>query len=155
MLTFDDGYSTFYDQAWPVLKEFNQKATLFVISGLVGNQAYLNWEQIIFLDSQGIEIGGHTRTHPLLPTLKSVNAAAEINQDKQDIQARLGHSITSFCYPTGKYNSQVVQQVQAAGYAAAVTMVQRKAASTDNLLLLPRRGVYQNDPLIRFATLLQ
>ena len=155
VLTFDDGYSTFYDHAWPILKEFNQTATLFVISGLVGNQAYMNWEQIIFLDSQGIEIGGHTRSHPLLPTLKAVNAAAEIHQDKEDIQARLGHRITSFCYPTGKYNSQVVQQVQAVGYAAAVTMVQRKASSTDNLLLLPRWGVYQNEPLIRFTTLLQ
>lgn len=155
VLTFDDGYSTFYANAWPVLKEFNQTATLFVISSLVGNPEYVTWEQIRFLNSQGIEIGGHTRTHPLLPTLTTQTAISEIKGGKQDIEAQLGRNISSFCYPTGKYNSQIVQQVKAAGYTAAVTMVQSKAVSTDNILLLPRWGVYQTDRLDHFTTLIQ
>ncbi|MCX5779301.1 MAG: polysaccharide deacetylase family protein [Firmicutes bacterium] len=155
VLTFDDGYSTFYTNAWPILKELNQTATLFVISGLVGNPEYVTWDQIRFLISQGIEIGGHTRTHPLLPTLTTQAAIAEISGSKQDIEAQLGQSISSFCYPTGKYNSQIVEQVKMAGYTSAVTMVQRKASSDDNLLLLPRWGVYQNDSRDHFVTLIQ
>jgi peptidoglycan/xylan/chitin deacetylase (PgdA/CDA1 family) len=155
VLTFDDGYSTFYANAWPILKEFNQTATLFVISSLVGNPEYVTWDQIRFMSSQGIEIGGHTRTHPLLPTLTTQAAIAEINGGKQDIEAQLGQNISSFCYPTGKYNNQIVEQVELAGYTSAVTMVQRQASSADSLLLLPRWGVYQNDSRDHFATLIR
>ncbi len=155
VLTFDDGYLTFYSHAWPVLKEFDQQATIFVISKLVGNPDYLSWEQIRFLASNGIEVGGHTRTHPLLPTLNAAQSDAEITGGKQDIEAQLGKSITTFCYPTGKYNAQIVKQVKAAGYVTAVTMEQRKGSSTDNLLLMPRLGVYKDDPLNRFIAVIK
>jgi peptidoglycan/xylan/chitin deacetylase (PgdA/CDA1 family) len=156
VLTFDDGYSTFYDNAWPVLKEFGQTAAIFIISGKVGQPDYMNWDQIRYLASQGVEIGGHTRSHPLLSTLTAANAITEIEGCKLDIEAQLGKVITSFCYPSGDYNSQVLQQVKTAGYTAAVTMLhQRKAASTDNLLLLPRWGVYQNNSLDQFIALIR
>lgn len=155
VLSFDDGYLTFYSHAWPVLKEFEQVATIFIISNLVGTPEYLTWQQIKFLDSNGIEIGGHTRTHPLLPTLTTLNSNVEIVQGKKDIDAQLGKSIKTFCYPTGKYNSQVIQQVNGAGYVAGVTMVQRKASSNDQLLLLPRLGVYKDDPLERFIEVIK
>jgi len=155
VLTFDDGYLTFYSHAWPVLKEFNQQATIFVISKMVGTPEYLTWDQIRFLASNGIEVGGHTRTHPLLPTLSNANSNAEIAGGKQDIEAQLGQGITTFCYPTGRFNTVILQQVKTAGYFAAVTMEQRKATSTDNLLLLPRWGVYKNDSLERFKEVIK
>lgn len=151
VLSFDDGYLTFYSYAWPILKEFDQQATIFIISKLVGTPDYLTWEQIRFLASNGIEVGGHTRTHPLLPTLSAAQSDAEITGGKQDIEAQLGKKINTFCYPTGKYNAQIVKQVKDAGYVAAVTMEQRKSFSTDNLLLMPRLGVYKDDPLDRFT----
>jgi len=155
VLTFDDGYNTFYSNAWPVLKEFNQQASVFIISGLVGKPGYMNWEEINLLAVNNIEIGGHTITHPLLPTLSLSKSSEEIIGAKQAIDARLGESTTTFCYPTGKYNSQVVGQVKTAGYRAAVTMVQRRASSSDDLLLLPRLGVYKDDPLDRFVALVK
>jgi len=155
VLTFDDGYLTFYTHAWPVLKEFNQQATIFVISKLVGTPEYLTWEQISFLAANGIEVGGHTRTHPLLPTLSVSNSNLEIAGGKQDIEAQVGKIITTFCYPTGKYNTQIIQQVKGAGYVAGVTMEQRKASSTENLFLLPRWGVYKGDSLERFKTVIK
>lgn len=155
VLTFDDGYDTFYNQAWPILEEFHQTATVFVITDLVGSPEYMNWEQIKHLASQGVEIGGHTCSHPLLPDLPDSGVQTEIMQGKKEIEAHIGVVITSFCYPTGKYNDQVVQTVKQAGFTEAVTMVQREASSADNLLLLPRWGVYKNDPLERFARLVQ
>jgi Predicted xylanase/chitin deacetylase len=155
VLTFDDGYDTFYTNAWPILQEFNQQATIFIISGLVGKPGYMSWEQIKVLADSNIEIGGHTKTHPLLPTLTAAQSADEISEAKQEMEARLGLKTTMFCYPTGKYNQQIEQQVQTAGYDAAVTMVQRRATSNDDLLLLPRWGIYKDDPLTRFAALVQ
>lgn len=155
VLTFDDGYDTFYQHAWPILQEFNQTATVFVISGLVGNPGYMNWDQIKFLSLQGIEIGGHTLTHPLLPDMSAPSAQKEIEQDKTNIEAQLGQAISSFCYPTGRYNGQIQRMLVEAGYEHAVTMVQREATSQDRLLLLPRWGVYQGDSLARFEKLVK
>ena len=155
VLTFDDGYDTFYSNAWPVLQEFNQQASVFIISGLVGQPGYMSWEQIDALAESNIEVGGHTRTHPLLPTLTPSNSLEEIVGAKQDIETRLGEKTFTFCYPTGEYNAQVVAQVKTAGYSAAVTMVQRRASSTDDLLLLPRLGVYKDDPLDRFIGIIK
>jgi len=155
VLTFDDGYDTFYRYAWPILQEFGQTATVFVISGLVGNPDYMNWEQIKFLALQGIEIGGHTLTHPLLPNIDPASAQKEIEQDKKNIEAELGQEISSFCYPTGRYDAQILIMLEESGYGHAVTMVQKEASSEDNLLLLPRWGVYQGDSLTRFEILLK
>jgi peptidoglycan/xylan/chitin deacetylase (PgdA/CDA1 family) len=156
VLTFDDGYSTFYDYAWPILEEFDQQATIFIISKLADTPEYLNWEQIRYLASNGIEIGGHTRTHPLLTTLSTSDSNIEIAQGKQEIESRLGKSIATFCYPTGNYNSQVVNQIKNAGYVAAVTMTQqRKASYSDDLFLLPRLGVYKDDSLERFIEIIK
>lgn len=155
VLTFDDGYDTFQEHAWPILQEFNQTATVFVISGLVGKPGYMNWEQIKLLALQGIEIGGHTLTHPLLPSIPASSAQKEIEQDKKNIEAQLGQGISSFCYPTGRYDGQTLRILEEAGYACAVTMVQKEASSQDNLLLLPRWGVYQEDSLARFEKLVK
>lgn len=155
VLTFDDGYDTFYTNAWPVLREFNQRASLFIISDLVGQPGYMSWEQINTLASNGVEIGGHTRTHPFLTNLDSSQAGMEIMGGKQDIESKLGLKITMFCYPTGKYNPEVIKEVTTAGYNAAVTMVQGRASSTDNVLLLPRLGVYKDDPLDRFTEIVK
>jgi peptidoglycan/xylan/chitin deacetylase (PgdA/CDA1 family) len=155
VLTFDDGYLTFYSYAWPILKEFNQQATIFIIGKMVEKSDYLTWEQIKLLAANGIEIGGHTKTHPLLPTLDAAASREELIGGKQDIETQLGQNITTFCYPTGRYNDKVIQQVKEAGYIAAVTMVQRKAASTDNLLLMPRLGVYKDDSLDRFISVIK
>lgn len=154
VLTFDDGYDSFYANAWPILQEFNQQATIFIISGLVGKPGYMSWEQIKVLADNNIEIGGHTKTHPLLPELTASQAADEILGAKSDMESRLDLNTTMFCYPTGKYNQQIVEQVKAAGYEAAVTMVQRRASSKDDILLLPRWGVYKGDTLDRFAKLM-
>ncbi len=155
VLTFDDGYDTFYTNAWPILQEFNQQATIFIISELVGKPGYMSWEQIKVLADNNIEIGGHTKTHPLLPTLTPAQSAEEISGAKQAMDTRLGLTTTMFCYPTGQYNREIEQQVKTAGYKAAVTMVQRRASSKDDLLLLPRWGIYKGDSLEQFVVLVK
>jgi peptidoglycan/xylan/chitin deacetylase (PgdA/CDA1 family) len=155
VLTFDDGYYTFYSNAWPVLQEYEQSASVFIISDLVGKPGYMTWAEIKDLSAAGLEVGGHTMTHPLLPTLSPEKSNEEIVGAKQAIETQLGENTSSFCYPTGKYDARAVEQVQTAGYTAAVTMVQRQASSSDDMLLLPRWGVYKGDPLERFIGLIK
>lgn len=151
VLTFDDGYKSFYNTVWPVLKEFNQTATLYVISGLVGNDRYVSWEQVKILADNGMEIGGHTRTHPLLARINPDLLDQEISGDKREIEAHIGRIITSFCYPTGSYNRQVIAKVKEAGYQTATTMESGKASSKNDPFLLPRWGVFKQESLSVFV----
>lgn len=151
VLTFDDGYKSFYNVVWPVLKEFNQTATLYVISGLVGNDRYVTWEQVKILADNGIEIGGHTRTHPLLARIDPGLLDEEISGGKKEIEAHIERPITSFCYPTGSYNRQVIAKVKEAGYETATTMESGKASSKNDPFLLPRWGVFKQESLSVFV----
>jgi peptidoglycan/xylan/chitin deacetylase (PgdA/CDA1 family) len=72
--------------------------------------------------SEVSEIGGHTLTHPRLPTLSPDEARREIVEGKLDLEQSLGHAVTSFCYPYGAYSKEHPALVQAAGYTVARTV---------------------------------
>jgi peptidoglycan/xylan/chitin deacetylase (PgdA/CDA1 family) len=70
-----------------------------------------------------IEIGGHTRTHPLLSTLSLAEQQHEIAGGKAELEAMLGHPLRCFAYPYGSpatdFDASSVRMVREAGYAAA------------------------------------
>jgi peptidoglycan/xylan/chitin deacetylase (PgdA/CDA1 family) len=138
VITFDDGYVSFYNRAWPILKEYGFPATVYVITNFVVIPNYMSWDQITSVQKAGIEIGSHTLSHPSLITLDPNQMAKEIRGSKEILESTLGVPIQSFCYPGGDYNQQVVQIVKEAGYTSAVTIIPRLAAASDNQYLLPR-----------------
>ncbi|MEN6461759.1 MAG: polysaccharide deacetylase family protein [Syntrophomonas sp.] len=155
VLTFDDGCASFYHDALPVLDEMHQTATFFIISDLVDAPGYVTWEQVEKLSNLGIEIGGHTKTHPLLAQIDPLFLDSEIAGNKKDIEAKTALKITSFCYPSGSYSPQVVAKVKEAGYTAAVTMEPGMASSENDPFLLPRWGVLNKEPLRIFINHIQ
>lgn len=139
VITFDDGYVSFYNRVWPILKEFGFPATVYVCTDFADtNSNYLNWQQIIALHQAGIEIASHTATHPSLVNCSPGQLSKEIQGSKAMLESKLGVPVKSFCYPTGASNSQVVQLTKEAGYTSAVTVVARQAAAKDDPYLLPR-----------------
>ena len=121
ILTFDDGYENFYKNAFPELQKRNMKAVSFVIVNSIGNSDYMNKEELIDLESHGIEIGSHTLSHPDLTKITASKAKNEIENSKQTLENILNKKIISFCYPSGKYNSDVEMMVKEAGYKYATT----------------------------------
>lgn len=119
-LTFDDGYEDFYTTAYPILKKHGWKATLYIITGMIGGD-YMTWDQISELQKDGFEIGAHSVTHPALSSLSEARQHSEIFESKKTLEQQLGIQIHSFCYPSGKYNQTTIQLVQAAGYTDATT----------------------------------
>lgn len=137
-ITFDDGYLSFYTEAWPILQECGFTATVYVCSSFVGRRMYLSWDQLKELQAGGIEIGSHTQTHPSLKTAGYDKASAEIQVSKQIIEQNLGLPVLSFCYPSGAYNENTLQIIKDAGYTSAVTVAFGYATPQDNRYLLPR-----------------
>lgn len=134
IITFDDGYQDNYKFAYPILKARKLRATIFLVSGLIGQtnawdtkdhrhpvNRLLNWSQIKEMDRNGIEFGAHTVTHPNLTRIPPAQAASEIRLCKQTLEKELGHPIYTFAYPYGHFNNTIKNETAKAGFKAAVT----------------------------------
>ncbi len=119
-LGFDDGYSSQYDAARPMLAAHGMHATFFIISGSVGESGYMTWSQLDGLAADGNEIGGHTLDHPDLTTLSSTEARRQICDDRTQLQAH-GFQVTDFAYPYGAFNAAVEKLARDCGYSSART----------------------------------
>lgn len=138
-LTFDDGYEDFYTQAFPLLKKYNSKATLYVIINRLDTKGYLTRSQVKELASSGlVEIGSHTFNHPDLRKLKSKDAKFEIEASKRILEQISGKPVLTFAYPFGYYEPEFFTTVSASHYLAAVSVKPGIKEGKDNLWLLRR-----------------
>ena len=152
-LTFDDGYEDAYSTVLPLLQQFGFTATFYVISGRVGQIGYMSWEQLGALRDAGMEIGAHSIAHLNLTDLDLGMVANEVTQSKHAIEQALGITVTSFCYPAGRYNAAIEEQVRAAGYTNATTT--RWDADWSDVLALPRRRISGDVDAASFAWIVQ
>lgn len=139
ILTFDDGYADFYTQAWPLLKKYNLKATIYISTGFLNDekQRYLTWTQLKELDqSPLITVGNHTINH--INVAQSKNASQEITKSKSQLESYLGHEINTFAYPGGTFNEQAATMVESAGFTTAFTTVEGRDHRLSESLTLPR-----------------
>jgi peptidoglycan/xylan/chitin deacetylase (PgdA/CDA1 family) len=121
ILTFDDGYADFYTTALPILRSHGFVGVSYVVSGFVGWPGYMTSAQIREADRSGMEIGSHTVTHPNLAILPAAAVWSQLTQSKGFLEQVVGHPVTSFCYPSGKYTPAVASAVAAAGFHDATT----------------------------------
>ncbi|BEP01417.1 polysaccharide deacetylase family protein [Fusobacterium nucleatum] len=115
ILTFDDGYKDNYDLAFPILKEFNFKATIFLMGSLTYNEwdvkaggerkfSLMSVEMIKEMQDYGIEFGAHTFNHPKINTLSNEEIEHQIVDVKKPLEEKIGKEIITFAYPYGILN---------------------------------------------------
>ena len=112
------------------------------LGSVAGNALMMTTSQIKALHGAGMDIGGHTRNHPILARLDDRQARAEIADDKAALEAIIGQPISLFAYPNGKperdYRRVHVDMVKAAGYEAAMSTSVGAAQAGADLFQLPR-----------------
>lgn len=139
LLTFDDGYEDFYQTVYPVLRSDHLRATLFVVTGFVGEPdgRYVTWDQIKAMSDSGIvTIGAHTQTH--VDLTKARDAQAQIEGSRQILESRTGQPLIAFAYPSGREDTQVVRLVQQAGFELAFTTQPGRTLLLSHQFVLPR-----------------
>lgn len=147
-LTFDDGWESFYTNAFPVLQQYGFSATVFIITGYVGKSSrwdyhkkkHLNWMQICKLAEQGVEFACHSASHLDLRRLDKKRLEYEIEYSKKTIEDNIGQPVKYFSYPFGRYNKNVIEAVKKAGYENAFSL---RDGNED--FAIPRTGVYLYD----------
>ncbi|GAA0728744.1 polysaccharide deacetylase family protein [Clostridium malenominatum] len=139
VITFDDGYKDNYTNAYPILKEFNFKAVVFVITNNMNNHKnFITSEQALELDNNGIEIQSHTVNHERLSTLDYNSQLKTLKESKRFLENLLHREVSYIAYPYGAFNNSTIKAAEEAGYKMAFTTAGTWSDKSDGLYTLDR-----------------
>jgi peptidoglycan/xylan/chitin deacetylase (PgdA/CDA1 family) len=170
-VTFDDGYRSVIERAFPILERFDVPGTVFVPSIYAGTPeppfwqgrdhdqwcdgpynselVGLSWHDLRQLIAAGWEVGSHTRSHPHLTELGDEALQEELLGSRQECERGTGNACLSLSYPYGELDERVIQVASEAGYRSGATLP-RRFPRTPTALEWPRVGIYRPDGWLRF-----
>ncbi|WP_105114791.1 polysaccharide deacetylase family protein [Streptococcus suis] len=139
-LTFDDSLWDFYSHAYPLLKQYQMKATNNVITGFTEYEqaGHLTIEQIKEMQAAGLSFQGHTVNHPDLEYSTIETQTEELTTSKAYLDSQLQQNTIAIAYPGGRYSADTVALTEQAGYKLGVTTNNGLASASDGLLTLNR-----------------
>ena len=130
IVTFDDGYLDFAENAWPILKRLKLGATVFVVPSLLGRTnawdpdepqtPLLDPGAIRDLQREGVEFGGHGFTHVALARVSPNEAREELVRCHGALVGLLDRPPEVFAYPYSNQSAKVRQLTREAGFKCAV-----------------------------------
>ncbi len=119
LITFDDGYENNYTNAYPILKKYEFKATIFLVADFIDKPKFLKLEEIRKMRDI-IDFQSHTMTHRHLAALDPAKIEFELSESKKRLEYLLGKKIDIIAYPYGSYDSSVLD-IAKKYYAYGVT----------------------------------
>ncbi len=140
VITFDDGWKSQYEVAWPIMKKLNYPLTLFIYTegvrgGKFGGGEAITWEQLAEMRDAGVDIEAHTATHQDLKKPYDKVMKKHLNPQEYDqwldfeiaapkalLEQRLGIKVNCFAVPFGNWNPQVKEKSMKSGYEAMFTV---------------------------------
>ena len=162
-ITFDDGFRDNYTNAFPVMKQLQITATLFIVTSCIGQlsvkalahgetaRPHLSREEILEMSSHGIEMGSHTVNHRLLHELSHDDIKFEVEEAKQEIENLVQQPCKSFAYPAGFFTAEAQRIIEEAGHAVAFSTTYGPSDRFD-LYALNRLEILRRDRfLFQFA----
>ena len=105
LLTIDDGFSSFYNNAWPYLKEKKIPFILFVSTETVGKHGYMSWDEIKEIEKEDFAfLGNHSHSHEYLIDYNFINFKKDIDRSINIFKKNIGYNPIFFSYPFGEYS---------------------------------------------------
>lgn len=155
IITFDDGYVDNYQYAYPILKEFNLKATVFAIPNTIDkNKNYMTLTQLKELQANGIDIESHTFDHEKLTTLSYEKQLTTFKNSKKTLENILDKKVNYITYPYAKYNNDTIKAAMNSGYVMGFILGGKVARKNDGIYTLHRISVSPNDNIDEFISIL-
>ncbi len=156
-ITFDDALKNVYNNAVPVLREFNAPATIFAVADYLNDGSishknrYMDMTQLhTLVEDDLFTLGNHTKSHPHLERLAKESAIErEVVQAKADLEDQLGTDIERFSYPYGSYTDHVANVVSNT-HRLATTTESRLLGESPDRAQIPRIDAKHNFHLVRW-----
>jgi len=162
-VTFDDGCTDNYTNAFPVLRELGIRATMFVVPSCIGEtndktlpvgeppRAHFTREQMLEMSKFGIEFGSHSMNHRFLHQIPLEEARCEIESAKNYLEDLLQKPCKTFAYPAGYHTPEVQRVIEDAGHICAFSTVYGPKDRLD-LFAVNRMEIFRRDRfLCQFA----
>lgn len=156
-LTFDDAYLNNYTLAFPLLKEYGYKCTIFSLGDEHARDNFwdvaqgepseplMQTEHKLEMQAHGIEFGSHGMRHAHLPQLSAQQLTWEVVHSKQELERQLGTDVVAFAYPYGELDDAVKEAVRRAGYKFAVAIDRGGLHLEDDPLDIFRAYIFPQD----------
>ena len=151
IMTFDDGYKDLISNCLPLLKKYNFKATCFLVSDKIGKindwdkenkniktKKIMDESDIRIWIKNGMKIGSHSKNHKILTKIDQNELTKEISSSKIELEKLIGEEVVSFCYPYGKFNLDVINEVKKNYRYALTTLRSRYDPNKHDKYLMPR-----------------
>ena len=139
LLTIDDGFSSFYKNAWPILKERKIPFILFVNTREVGSYNYMSWEEIKDISKEDfVEIGNHSHSHEYLVDEDDMIIKEDIQKSINIFNKKLGKNSNFFSYPFGEYSVSFKNIIKSLGFKYAFGQHSGVIDETKDFYELPR-----------------
>jgi peptidoglycan/xylan/chitin deacetylase (PgdA/CDA1 family) len=173
VVTFDDGWKSQYEVAWPIMKKYGYPFTMFIYTegvrgGALGGGEAITWEQLADMRDNGVDIEAHSATHQDLREGHNVMLVSagkrtrtkltgpqyeqwmqnEVVGAKQLLEQRLGIKVNCFAVPFGNYNEHVREIARGSGYEAMFTVYGQPITFTSPLDSVGRYAIEANKPKV-------
>ncbi|PYI75557.1 MAG: hypothetical protein DMF01_07330 [Verrucomicrobia bacterium] len=174
VISFDDGWKSQYEVAWPIMKKYGYPFTMFIYTegvrgGSLGGGEAITWEQLGDMRDNGVDIQAHTATHQDLREGHAITLVGagvkrtrtrltgpqyeqwvrnEVVGSKELLEQRLGIKVNCFAVPFGSYNEHVKELARNAGYDAMFTVYGQPITFTSPMDSLGRYAIEANKPKV-------
>ena len=157
LLTIDDAFSSFYLNAWPIIKKNKIPIILFVSTREVGKYGYMTWKQIKDIGSSGlVTIGNHSHSHEYLIDWNEKKIRDDLKKSIKIFNKKLGYSPKLFSYPFGEYSTTLKKIVADLNFKFAFGQHSGIIDLSKNFLELPRFPINEKyGELKRFQSILK
>ena len=153
-LTFDDGFPSVHQHAFPLLLRHRLPATVFLVAGTLepgstefgDGRSWLTLDQVLEMQDAGIRFGSHSLAHRILTSLDPDVCEDDLRRSRESLEDRLGRPVPFLAYPGGFHNEMVRAAAARAGFTRAFgTSRGREPAGP---FAIPRIGVYPGDGIV-------
>jgi peptidoglycan/xylan/chitin deacetylase (PgdA/CDA1 family) len=145
LITFDDGFESVYNNAFPILKKYNFVGNLFLITNTLNKDKYLTISQIQEMIHYGFSIGSHSVNHKKINSIKKIHDKNELIESKKSLKEMFNKNIDFFAYPYGIFDETTEEIAEKAGYLGAFTIIKGFNSRDTNSFELYRFQITNTD----------
>lgn len=154
-ITIDDAYRSFYERAWPKLRDAKLPFTLFVWTDALDQKlrGYMSWDEVRELAKAGVTIGNHGAAHLDMALQTDAVNRADLEKAQARFDTELGAKPTLLAYPYGGYGKRERELAAGVGFKAAFGHHSGVVYNGADMMALPRFALNEkHGGMARFKT---